>query len=285
MRALSLAAMPVPALVAGVAHVDVVENIDQTYASGATLDGTVVCTNDFSAILDVSDTAGRGISVSAGSCRPKPRWRACRARGIAVFAFVLAMSTVNASAHAKGIETHPEHGHGAPRVAAAMAQYTIPSVQLVRDDDKVISLPQEMNDGRPVVLNFIFTSCSSICPFLSSVFAEFDRRLGPDRNNVHLMSISIDPEADTPARLREYAGRFKAGPEWQHYTGTVEATLAAQRAFGVYRGDKMSHAAVTLLRAAPGRPWLRLDGFVTPAELMKHYRRLLKEPGQAVAAR
>jgi hypothetical protein len=56
------------------------------------------------------------------------------------------------------------------------------------------------------------------------------------------------------------------------------------RAFGVYRGDKMSHAAVTLLRAAPGQPWLRLDSFVTPAELLKHYRRLVKESGQAVAA-
>jgi protein SCO1/2 len=99
------------------------------------------------------------------------------------------------------------------------------------------------------------------------------------------MSISIDPEEDTPARLREYARKFHAGPEWQHYTGTVEASLAAQRAFNVWSGDKMSHAPVTLVRAAPGKPWLRIEGFVTPDELLQKYHQLLEQPEQAVAAR
>jgi protein SCO1/2 len=88
-------------------------------------------------------------------------------------------------------------------------------------------------------------------------------------------SASSDPEEDTPARLTEYAQRFHAGPEWQHYTGTVQASLAAQRAFNVYRGDKMSHTPVTLMRAAPGAPWLRIDGFVKPDDLVREYRRLL----------
>ena len=48
-----------------------------------------------------------------------------------------------------------------------------------------------------------------------------------------------------------------------------------QRAFDVYRGDKMSHTAVTLMRAAPGKPWLRIEGFVTPDDLLRDYRSLL----------
>jgi protein SCO1/2 len=154
-------------------------------------------------------------------------------------------------------------------------EYAIPPVRLVRDDGKVVSLPDEMDDGRPIVLNFIFTSCSSICPLMSNVFAQFERRLGADADKVHLMSISIDPEHDTPARLREYARKFHAGLQWQHYTGTVDATVAAQRAFDVYRGGKMSHNAVTLIRAAPGKPWLRIEGFVTPDHLVRDYRELL----------
>jgi protein SCO1/2 len=89
------------------------------------------------------------------------------------------------------------------------------------------------------------------------------------------VSISIDPEQDTPARLREYAGRFHAGPAWHHYTGTVEASIALQRAFDAYRGDKMSHVPVTFLRAAPGRPWVRIDGFASSAELEGEVRGLL----------
>src|ERR1700751_1864291 len=101
---------------------------------------------------------------------------------------------------------------GAPTHGGVQADYTVPIVQLVRDDGKVVSLPDEMNDGRPVVLNFIFTTCSSICPLTSQVFAQFQQRLGAGRDPVHLMSISVDPEEDTPARLREYAHKFHAGP-------------------------------------------------------------------------
>ena len=154
-------------------------------------------------------------------------------------------------------------------------EYAIPAVRLVRDDGKVVALADEMNDGRPIVLNFVFTTCSSICPLMSSVLARFERRLGADAHKVHLMSISIDPEQDTPGRLREYARKFHAGREWQHYTGTVAASIAAQQAFDVYRGGKMSHNAVTLMRAAPGRPWLRIEGFVTPDDLVREYRKLL----------
>jgi protein SCO1/2 len=92
------------------------------------------------------------------------------------------------------------------------------------------------------------------------------------------MSISIDPEQDTPARLTEYARKFHAGPEWQYYTGSLAASIAAQRAFDVYRGEKMSHTPVTLLRAAPGQPWLRIEGFVTPDELLDDYQKLLASP-------
>ena len=180
-------------------------------------------------------------------------------------------------------------GESAPPPAShavrSIAQYSIPDVRLVRDDGKAVSLPEEMNDGRPVVLNFIYTSCSTICPLMSQTLAQFDHELGADRERVHLMSISIDPEQDTPARLHAYAQKFHAGPEWQHYTGTAQASLAAQRAFNVWRGDKMGHSSVTLVRAAPGTPWLRIEGFVTPHELLQQYHHLLEQSGHTVATR
>jgi protein SCO1/2 len=153
--------------------------------------------------------------------------------------------------------------------------YQPPSVTLVRQDGQRVSLLKELNDGRPVLLNFIFTTCSSICPLSSQTFAEFQRRLGPEAAKVHLMSISIDPEEDTPERLTAYAHQFHAGPGWHHYTGSLAASVATQRAFDVYRGNKMSHTPVTLMRAAPGMPWLRIEGFVTPDELLQDYRTLL----------
>lgn len=155
------------------------------------------------------------------------------------------------------------------------AQYTLPQVNLVRADGKVVSLPQELNDGRPVILDFIYTSCTEICPVTSRTFSQLQSDLGSDRDKVHLISISIDPEQDTPAVLREYAKKYEAGPEWQSYTGTMEASIATQRAFDVYRGDKMNHTPVTFLREAPGKPWVRIDGFASADELLSKYRELV----------
>ena len=161
------------------------------------------------------------------------------------------------------------------RATRSTAEYKLPQVNLVRDDGKTVSLPAELDDGRPVVLNFIFTSCTTICPVMSQTFSQLQGKLGGEQDQVHLVSISIDPEQDTPARLAEYGRKFHAGPQWRLYTGTVQASVAAQRAFDAYRGDKMNHTPVTLLRAAPGRHWVRIDGFASADELAREFRELV----------
>jgi protein SCO1/2 len=169
-------------------------------------------------------------------------------------------------------DPHAHHHHAMPEVLRSVVDYAVPDVKLVRDDGKTVLLDKELNDGRVVVLNFIYTTCTSVCPLTSQTFSQLQNKLGPARDRVHLMSISIDPEQDTPARLREYAAKFGAGPQWQHYTGSLAASIAAQGAFNVYRGDKMSHVPATLVRAAPGAPWVRMDGFATADQLLAELR-------------
>ncbi|HEY6018361.1 MAG TPA: SCO family protein, partial [Candidatus Paceibacterota bacterium] len=117
--------------------------------------------------------------------------------------------------------------------------------------------------------------CTEICPLVSHTLAQLQDKLGADRDRVHLVSISIDPERDTPVRLAGYARKYGAGPEWQHYSGTLDASITAQRAFDAYRGNKMDHAPVTFLRASPGKPWIRIDGFVTANELYSEIQHML----------
>ncbi len=174
-------------------------------------------------------------------------------------------------AHATVADAGDPHAVHLAAVRAAnrsMADYAVPDLSLVRDDGRRVSLKSEIDDGRPVVLAFIYTSCTTVCPVVSHVMADLQARLGDARDRVHLVSISIDPEYDTPARLHAYAQRFGAGPEWQHYTGTLEASREAQRAFGVYRGDKMDHTPAMLVRPLPDARWVRIDGFATPDQLL-----------------
>ena len=164
-----------------------------------------------------------------------------------------------------------------PKITRQTVAYTVPKVTLVRDDGKAVALQEELNDGRPVILSFIYTTCTAVCPLVSHTLAQLQGKLGADRDRVHLVSISIDPEEDTPARLAAYAKVYDAGPEWQHYTGTVAASITAQRAFDAYRGDKMNHTPVTFLRAAPGKTWVRIDGFATADDLLAEVRNMLAQ--------
>jgi protein SCO1/2 len=173
-------------------------------------------------------------------------------------------------------EHDDHHHHVMPQgISRSEARYEAPSVTLIRQDGAKVNFANELDDGRPVVLDFIYTSCTTICPLTSQIFYELQEKLGKERDKVKMVSVSIDPENDTPARLREYARKFHASAQWQHYTGTVAASVAVQKAFNVFLADKMEHSPVTFLRAAPGKQWVRLDGFASPDLLLAEYQHLL----------
>lgn len=151
--------------------------------------------------------------------------------------------------------------------------YTVPDVTLVDDGGRPVRLREALAADEPVMLNFIFTTCTAICPVMTGIFARVPKALGAGAERLRLVSVSIDPEQDTPARLHAYAARFGAGPRWSFLTGSAQDVRAVERAFDAYRGDKMNHEPLTLFRAGPGRPWIRIDGFASPAELAREYER------------
>jgi protein SCO1/2 len=153
--------------------------------------------------------------------------------------------------------------------------YTIPDVVLVDADARPVRLRELLASDDPVMMNFVFTTCSTICPIMVKVFADVPSRLGPAARNLRMISISIDPENDTPAQLKSYAKNFGADLKWHFLTGRVEDINTVQRAFGTYSGDKMSHEPLTLMREGRGRSWVRIDGFANPDQLASEYRKLV----------
>jgi protein SCO1 len=158
----------------------------------------------------------------------------------------------------------------------SLARYEIPDARLVDMNGNEVSLRERLASGAPLMVNFVFTSCTAICPVMSATFARVQQSLAGEANAVELVSISIDPEHDTPARLLEYAAKFSAGPHWRFLTGSAEASIAVQRAFDVFRGDKMGHDPVTFIRASPKEPWLRIEGWASASDLVGEYRRIAR---------
>jgi protein SCO1/2 len=153
---------------------------------------------------------------------------------------------------------------------------TLPKVQMIRQDAKKVQLQNELGDGRVVVLSFIYTTCNAICPMTSHTIAKLQTKLGADLARVHLVSISIDPEQDTPKRLADYAQRYNAGKAWDHYTGVEDASISVQKSLDAYRGDKMNHVPTTFIWRGKGEKWVRIDGFASADDLAHEVHELLE---------
>ena len=189
-----------------------------------------------------------------------------------------------AAAFGHSAEEHAAIMAKASQTAAARADdytrtvktYVIPDVVLTDAADRPVRLRELLAGNDPVMMNFIFTTCGTICPVMTKVFSDIPARLGGEAKRLRMISISIDPEHDTPLQLKAYAKSFQAGERWKFLTGRTQDVKAVQLAFDSYRGDKMSHEPLTLMRQAPGKPWVRIDGFASPDQLVREYRKVLQ---------
>jgi cytochrome oxidase Cu insertion factor (SCO1/SenC/PrrC family) len=102
----------------------------------------------------------------------------------------------------------------------------IPDVELVDQDGRKVRFYKDAIEGRKFALNFAFTSCQRVCPVQGHLFAELRRKLPAD---VELLSISLDPEHDTPEKLKAWRARMSGGGDarrtaagWSLFTGKPE---------------------------------------------------------------
>ena len=162
---------------------------------------------------------------------------------------------------------------------SSFQSFRIPDLELVDMHGKKVILTSLINGDRPILLNFIFTTCPSFCPILSATFGKVQNEFNSDGLNSPplLISISIDPEHDTPERLKKYASKFKSGPNWIFLTGNHDDILKVQHIFNVYKGEKMNHQPVTFLHRAKDPRWLRLDGFTSAKNLLFEFHQLLSK--------
>jgi protein SCO1/2 len=152
--------------------------------------------------------------------------------------------------------------------------YTMPDVTLVNQDGKRVKLKNLVNLDKPVVVDFIYGTCTTICPVLSAGYANLQRKLGPNSTNVQLVSISIDPENDTPKVMKEYLKRYQGKPGWDFLTGSRADIDAVMRAFDAYIPNKMYHYPLNLIRDPKSGKWVRIFGLTSTSEFMNEYKKV-----------
>lgn len=149
----------------------------------------------------------------------------------------------------------------APSPDSASARVEVPDVELVDQDGKAVRIRSLLQSGKPVVVSFIFTTCTTICPMLSSIVSRVQEKLG-DRlgAEVLLVSVTVDPGRDTPARLKAYATRHHARPGWTWLTGGRGQVEQVLRGMGAYTPNFADHPPMVLVGDGAGG-WTRLNGF------------------------
>src|SRR5512132_1328534 len=165
-----------------------------------------------------------------------------RARGKS-FRVIEALAAALAVSVAPGCERDPASpaeeapGHTAPVVEEdarifAAADVMVPDEELIDQDGHPVRI-RELFADRVVAVNFVFTTCTTICSPMSSIFGRLQGALGPAlERKVRLVSISLDPATDTPEKLREYADRFDRRAGWTFLTGPPDRVARVLRGLG-----------------------------------------------------
>jgi len=156
----------------------------------------------------------------------------------------------------------------------------VPNVPVVTQDGRTLKLYDDLIKDKIVVLSFIYTSCKDICPLATARLGEAQDKLG-DRvgRDIFFYSISIDPEHDTPDRLKQYADAFHAGPGWLFLTGLPEDIQTIRYKFGDRRPDLIDHRNDVVLGNGATGEWQRenalgdIEHFVRAIEDMDPSRR------------
>ncbi len=154
-----------------------------------------------------------------------------------------------------------------PDAPAALGALDVPDVPLVDQDGKPVRFYTDLVKGRVVAVNFVFTTCTTICPPMGANFARLQKLLAG--KDVHLISVSIDPAADTPGRLKEWSRKFGAGPGWTLVTGDRDEVVRLLKALGVYTASITEHSPLVLVGNEPARRWTRAYGLAAPAKLVE----------------
>jgi cytochrome oxidase Cu insertion factor (SCO1/SenC/PrrC family) len=146
----------------------------------------------------------------------------------------------------------------------------IPDTVVYNQHGRKLNFYTDLVRGKTVAINFIFTTCTTICPPLTATFRKVQQELGERvGRDIELISISVDPTTDVPERLKEFSAKFKAAPGWTFVTGSKPEIDQLLKALGAGVGDKNDHTPMLLVGNDAAGYWTRTYGLAPASTLVK----------------
>lgn len=144
----------------------------------------------------------------------------------------------------------------------------IPHARVIDQNGKQLNFYNDLIKGKSVAINFVFTTCTAICPSLTATFRKVQQEARARGLDVQLISISVDPTVDTPERLNDFAKKFKVEPGWAFVTGDKSEIDSVLQALGVAVSNKNDHTPMVLIGNDVADHWTRTYGLSSPVTIV-----------------
>jgi protein SCO1/2 len=179
---------------------------------------------------------------------------------------------------------HTQRTKPATVTKALSAEVKLLDLELIDQNGQPARFKSDVIGERIVVMNFIYTGCTTVCPVTSAIFGQVQQRLGQRLGkDVVLVSVSADPVRDRPPRLRAYAKKHEARQGWIWLTGHKAAVDDVLEGLGAYTPNFEDHPAMVLVGDGRTGEWARFFGFVGPDRIMAKVDQLLAARTAAIS--
>jgi len=157
----------------------------------------------------------------------------------------------------------------------------VPDVTVVNQSGEKVRFNSDVIDNRVAVVSSFFTSCTAFCPLtqerLSRLAKELGDRMGKD---VVFVSISVDPQRDTPPQMKVWGEKFHIGHGWALVSGKKDGIEVLLKSFGLYVDMQRHQSALIIGNQRQG--WVRVSSWASPARLSQVIDGVEKNPRIAV---
>jgi protein SCO1 len=163
--------------------------------------------------------------------------------------------------------------------ANALRQH-FPNVLLTDQDNKKVHFYDDLIKGKIVIIQFMFSNCDRLCPMVTPNLLKVQKELEKEAPGaVKIVSITVDPDHDSPEVLKDYAAKFHVKPGWQFYTGRRAEIDQIRRELGLYYPEdrQFEHMNMLTIGREPTGQWFTIRALNKAEVIAYSVRRLIPE--------
>ena len=176
---------------------------------------------------------------------------------------------------------------GSPNRTAIIRTEHLPNIELTTHEGRTVRFYDDLVKGKVVAINFMFATCQNTCPAATAYLVLAQRALSEDlRRDITFLSISLEPQHDTPDVLMGYAQAHGTGPGWYFLTGRRTDIELLRRKLGAYDldpivdADLTQHAGIVILGNEPKGRWKAISALSQPVRIRQAIERTILPPDQ-----